>query len=144
MIFFAPGYDPATEANLAVVERLLGGLGPAAARQGAVWWGYTGAVTAPEPSPMLLPLFIQIFSFIRDEFARARSLEERRAVLLRTAELCHQAEAEIDDFFDQDPALDAGSAYLCLLHIWQRLRVWSPGAVSPLMHPDSPPPILFP
>lgn len=213
MIFFVPGYDPATEANLAVVERLLpqvcrpllrdratreallasledmetplfamahgrrdilfgqghthglteddfpslgwrtvfayachtaGGLGPSMARGGAVWWGYTGAVTAPEASPSLLDLFVRIFSFIRDEFALSRSPEAREAVLLRLADLCHQAEMEIDDLYEEDPELDAGSAYLCLLHIWQRLRVWGPESQIPLMHPDAPPPALFP
>lgn len=50
----------------------------------------------------------------------------------------------IADRLDEDPNLDVAPAYLCLSHIWQRLRVWSPGRDSPMMHPDAVPPILLP
>jgi hypothetical protein len=215
VIFFVPGYDPATRANLAVAvlilpadgipllgedatrsallaaladdspsERplfamshgrfsrllaqggetalsdgevgLLGGrvsfayachtasdLGRLAADQGGVWWGYTGAITAPDVSPLFSPLFGKIFSFIRDTFAVAHSRAAREAVLLRIAELCQAAEREVDELLDMDDDLDVTTAYLCLLHIWQRLRVWETGRNIPLQHPASPPPSLF-
>lgn len=213
MIVFVPGYDPETEANLAVAEQirpegchallardatreallaaltaidapvfamshgrrdailaqgggaallredaaLLGlrtvfafachtaaDLGQAAAQAGATWWGYTGAVHAPDPSPRLLPLFVGIFRYIRDVFPQARSRRQRAAVLLRIAELCHQAEHRLDELLETDPGLDAGPAYFCLLHIWQRLRTWGPGEPAPLSHQDAPEPVLFP
>jgi len=213
LIFFVPGYDPATRANLAVAERILpargysmlgegatreelllaldalesplfamshggaddfkaqggglafglkdvprlaarpvfafachtaGGLGQAAADSGTVWWGYTGAVTAPpDSSSPLFDRFVRIFVHIRDNFARARSSEERHTILLRIAELCHGVEEQIDGLLEAGMDLDAGSALFCLLHIWQRLRVWEPGAASPDMHPEAPPPILL-
>ena len=39
--------------------------------------------------------------------------------------------------------LDVGSIYLCLLQLWQRLRVWLPGGMEPLLHPEAPPPALL-
>ena len=213
MIFFVPAYDPATESNLAVAERivpevchsLLGPLatrsrlisalsretvplfamahgrpyrllahkgetaltaedsillarrpvfvyachtatelGEVAARNGVVWWGYTGAVAAPDSAPMFLPLFVGIFAFIRDVFPHASSPEEHGSVLLRLAELCQDAEQSIADRLDEDPDLDVAPAYFCLSHLWQRLRVWSPGRDSPTMHPHAAPPILLP
>jgi hypothetical protein len=213
VIFFVPGYDPATRANLAVAERILpahcytmlgegatreelllsldalesplfamshggadtlkaqggglafglkdvsrlgrrpvfafachtaGGLGQVAAESGTVWWGYTGAVSAPpDSSSPLLDRFAWIFAYIRDAFARARSTEEQRTVLLRIAELCHEAEEQIDALLEAGADLDAGSAFFCLLHIWQRLRIWEPGSIRPRMHPEAPPPILL-
>lgn len=214
MIFFVPGYDPATQANLEIARRVLpdgciallgeqatrsellaalttveeplfgmshgrpnkllgqGGdmalamqdaqrighravfvyachtatdLGESMAGSGALalWWGYTGSITAPETSEVLLPLFSRIFAYICGAFPGALSAEARRATLLRLSELCHEAERGIDDLLISDPELDAGSAYLCLLHIWDRLRIWEPGAREPECHPDSRPPILF-
>ncbi|HEX3529341.1 MAG TPA: hypothetical protein VH988_19975 [Thermoanaerobaculia bacterium] len=120
------------------------GLGKAAAAAGSVWWGYTGAVsTAPDSSPRLLSLFGKVFSYILDSFAEARSGEQRDAVLLRIAELCHEAEEQIDELQESDPDLDAGSALFCLLHIWERLRIWEPGASLPKKHPEAKPPVLF-
>lgn len=213
MIFFVPSYDPATESNLAVAEKIIPedchvlfgshatrsglisalslemvslfamahghpsrllaqgnevafsgddvdilarrsvfvyachtatALGEVAAGKGAIWWGYTGAVTAPDSAPMFLPLFIAIFSFIRDTFPSASSPEDLGKVLLRLAELCHVAEDHIADLLDQDSDLDVAPAYLCLSHIWQRLRIWSPSGDSPMMHPAAAPPVLLP
>ena len=213
MIVFVPGYDAATRANLAVVERILtashhaltgeaatrphlllalasrdsplfvmshgqrdgfaakGGeaaigladlarlrrrpvfafachtvceLGQAAAGGGSVWWGYTGAVTAPPDSPpQLLALCSAIFAYLSDAFTASSSVE-RSAVLVRVAELCHEAEERVDDLLAAGADLDAGAAYLFFLHLWQRLRICEPGMVSPVMHPDAPAPILFP
>jgi hypothetical protein len=212
VIFFIPGYDPATESNLAVGERIVpevcqpllrdratrkellaalshaavplfamshghsdallaqgnekgltkedlsvvgprsvfayachtaGMLGKAAAQGGAIWWGYTGAVTAPDSSALLLPVFVEIFFYLREIFPEAESSEECRMVLLRVAELCEKAQLLVDDLGAEDANLDVMSPSCCLLHIWQRLRVWRPGADSPLKHPDAPLPLLF-
>lgn len=119
-------------------------LGREASRGGTVWWGYTGRITAPELSHEVLSLFTSVFGYIRDAFAPADSAASRRAVLLRIAELCHEAEREVDDLLlATDVDLDAASVLLCLLQIWQRLRVWEPGVPEPMKHPDAPPPILL-
>lgn len=114
------------------------------AASGTVWWGYTGVIAAPESAEELLPLFSRIFAYICGAFPSALSAEARQATLLRISELCHEAERSIDEMLMDDPELDAGSAYLCLLHVWDRLRIWEPGAREPECHPDSRPPILFP
>lgn len=110
---------------------------------GSVWWGYTGRITAPEISEEALPLFCSVFGFLCDAFPSADSSQSRRAVLLRIAELCQQATEEIDRLLQSDLDLDAGPVLLCLLQIWQRLRVWEPGAPEPMRHPDAPPPNLL-
>lgn len=212
MIFFVPGYDPATEGNLAVAihilpdtcrallsdkatrtylleslaladeplfcmshgrpDRLLaqGGetalgstdtpvlgsrrvfafachtateLGEITSKAGTFWWGYTGSITAPDSSAAALPLFVEIFRYIRDAFPAAESADSCREVLSRIAELCHEAEAKVDGLLEAGASFDAASIYLCLLQLWQRLRVWVSGAAEPLLHPDSPPPLLF-
>jgi hypothetical protein len=213
VIFFVPGYDPATRANLAVAERILpanhyamlaegatreelllalealesplfamshgsvdalraqggglafgikdvprlagrpvfayachtaGGLGQVAAEGGTVWWGYTGAITAPpDSSSPLFDQFLQIFAYIRDAFARARSSEERYAILLRIAVLCHEVGERADELREADTDFDASSEFLCLLQIWQRLRVWELGLTVPEMHPEAPPPAFL-
>lgn len=211
MIFFVPGYDPATEANLALAVRILpeasrallgesatrerlltalaeeesalftlshgqaaaileqGGtpaltpddtnvigrrpvfayachttaiLGRIAARNGATWWGYVGSVTAPDVPEILLPIIGRVFIRIRDAFATAESAGERRQLLLDIAEACHQAEVLIGELQEADPELDTLNAYYCLLHLWQRLRLWESGAAEPIQHPEAPPPTL--
>jgi hypothetical protein len=212
VIFFVPGYDLATRANLAVAERILkardhallgegatrphlllalasrdsplfvmshgrrdefaaqggdpalrpvdtprlgrrpvfayachtaGGLGQAAAGNGSVWWGYTGAVTAPPDSPPeLLSLYSGIFEYLCSAFA-VQSPAGRRAVLLRLADLCHEVEEKVDELLASGIDLDAGSAYLSLLHLWQRVRICEPETADLAMHPDAPPPALF-
>ena len=213
MILFVPGYDPATEANLAIAVRIAGrsrallsdeatrerllealaepgdplfamthgrsdrllaqngvtglgqpdatalgsrsifafachtatDLGRSFAQAGAAWWGYTGTISAPDSAPELLPVFSEIFAYLLAAFEHADSTEERLEVLIELAERCHTAERRIDDLLETDPDLDAGTAYLCLLHLWDRLRIWEEGKAGvPLQHPASKPPLLFP
>lgn len=212
MIFFVPGYDPATESNLAVAERILpedcrpllkehasrenlvaalareeiplfamahgvreallghgherafsekdiivlgrrsvfayachtaGTLGREAARGGAIWWGYTGAIQCPDSSAAFLPVFVGVFSRIRDAFSRARSFEDCRAVLLLIGNFYDETVSEVGDLMLDNPDLDTTEANYCLTHLWQRLRVWWPGEELPLKHPAAPDPILF-
>jgi hypothetical protein len=210
MILFAPGYDPATDANLAVARRLAsvsclplladnasraallaalagqstplfalahgrpdallghGGapalaagdatsigprsvyafachtaarLGEAAARQGATWWGYTGAVTAPDvPSALLAPI-VSVFRYVWE--ALADPAIAPAVVLDELVRRCQAAEQEIDVLVENDPALSGFTAYLCLLQIWQRLRIWRPGDATPSKYPAAPEPLLF-
>jgi hypothetical protein len=119
-------------------------LGRAAAGAGATWWGYTGAITSPDVAGEVLPLLAEIFVYLFGAFAGAGSAAARRAVLIQIKERCHAAESRIDVLLETDPDLDAGTAYLCLLHLWDRLRIWEERAESPLQHPEARPPLLFP
>lgn len=118
-------------------------LGEAVAAVHGHWWGYTGSIGAPDLSSELLPLFIRIFSSLREAFPSAQSAREKSEVLSRIADLCREAEERVTDLWMDNADLDIGSALFCLMHIWQRLRVWGPGASVPLKHPEAPPPLLL-
>jgi len=110
---------------------------------GAVYWGYTGAINAPAENPELAFLFLPIFEHIRDAWSLAGTVRERTDVLTQIAALCEQAEERLDDMVLGDGELDAGSAYLCLLHLWDRLRIWTPNAESPEHHPRATMPLFL-
>jgi hypothetical protein len=113
-----------------------GELGPAAAESGATWWGYTGAISAPSHDESTVDVFVEIFEMIADRFAKTSTPAERSRLIQDVADRCiHFAERLGDDA----PA----DAYLCLLHLWQRLRVWVPDAGEPECHPLAPPPIIL-
>ena len=63
--------------------------------------------------------------------------------MLRIAEMCQEAEQMVDGWMETGMDLDAFSAYHCLLHIWDRLRVWEQGQTLPMMHPHAAPPALL-
>jgi hypothetical protein len=213
MIIFAPGYDPATKANLAVARELVstedlallaeeatrsklvdtlranegrplfsmshgrpghfcaqgGGaalssddtsvvgqraiysfachtasrLGYEMCQVGVTWWGYTGTLQAPEAAAGLRGLFVELFRYIREAFVRASSCAERRVVIEEIARRCEVAQGRVDEGALADPDLDVMPAFLCLLHLWDRLRVWPPGAAEPERHERAQPPSLF-
>lgn len=120
-------------------------LGAAAARAGATWWGYTGPIQCPDTGSGAIPvaLFARIFEFIRDIFPGAGDHAEREAALEQIANLCEQAQEDVDERAIRNPDLDVFSAYLCLLHLWDRLRIWAPNEEGPLQHPRAHPPPLF-
>lgn len=118
-------------------------LGSEMSAGGATWWGYTGAIQCPEEAGAFRALFVALFGFIRAAFAGAVTADQRRAVLEEIARKCEEAQAVVDEHAFRDPDLDVWPAYHCLLHIWDRLRIWPPGAVSPEAHPGAQPPSLF-
>jgi hypothetical protein len=92
-------------------------LGRAAARCNAIYWGYTGAVHAPDESPETIGLFQSIFNYIMTEFNSAKDLNSIERVLSGIKEKCDEADSELDD-------LGAGvDSYTATRHIWARLRV---------------------
>jgi hypothetical protein len=116
-------------------------LGESAAREGGVWWGYTGAVTAPDvPEPLLNPI-VEVFLFLRDVLMTGEASTD--GILNELVDRCRAAERRVDDLLTDDPELEVGTAYLCLLQLWQRLRIWQSGAATPQKHPEAPEPLLF-
>lgn len=111
--------------------------------QGAVYWGYSGAINAPAENPELAFLFIPIFEHIRGAWHRAETAQERLAVMEEIAAHCERAQTILDEMGTADVNLDTQSAYLCLLHIWDRLRIWVGPAESPEHHPRSSPPLFL-
>lgn len=118
-------------------------LGSEMSRSGITWWGYTGAIQCPEDAACFRFLFVELFRFIREAFVAASTIAERRAALEEIARRCEEAQGVVDDHASRDPDLDVWTAYHCLLHVWDRLRVWPPGASHPQAHDRAQPPSLF-
>ena len=115
-------------------------LGQEAAQLGTTWWGYTGSIQSPVAEAPFLALFIEIFGYLQAAFAPAQTTEERLAVLEKLAQMCLAAQNKVDSMVGSLPDLDVQEAFLCLMHLWERLRVWTPGAQQPEKHPAAPPP----
>jgi hypothetical protein len=118
-------------------------LGSDMSQRGATWWGYTGSIQCPEDAVSFRSLFVELFRFIQEAFVAASTEVERRAVLEELARRCEEAQSVVDEHAIRDPDLDVWTAYHCLLHVWDRLRVWSPGASLPEAHVRAKPPSLF-
>jgi len=118
-------------------------LGSHMSQSGVTWWGYTGAIQCPEDAAPFRLLFVDLFRFIREAFVVATTAVERRTTLDEIARRCEAAQEIVDDHALRDPALDVWAAYHCLLHVWDRLRVWPPGASLPEAHVRARPPSLF-
>lgn len=118
-------------------------LGSEMSRGGVTWWGYTGAIQCPEDAAPFRVLFVDLFCFIGGAFAAASTGVLRGAVLDEIARRCEEAQGVVDEHALRDPELDVWAAYHCLLHVWDRLRVWAPGATEPEAHGRARPPSLF-
>ncbi len=118
-------------------------LGRAAASQGVIWWGYTGAIQSPVAEEPFRDLFVPIFDLLCVAFSCAATYEERRELLEQLHRRCRSAERAVDDALEADPAVDPSEALLCLLHLWDRLRIWVPGNDAPECHPAAKPPSLM-
>lgn len=118
-------------------------LGAEMSRSGVTWWGYTGAIQCPEDAAPFRLLFVELFRFIREAFVAAPTIAQRRAALEEIARRCEEAQGVVDEHALRDPEVDVWAAYHCLLHVWDRLRVWPPGATEPEAHGRARPPSLF-
>ena len=118
-------------------------LGQEAAQLGTTWWGYTGSIQSPVAEAPFLALFIEIFGYLQAAFAPAQTTEERLAVLEKLAQMCQFAQEEVDRHASAQPDLDVQEAHLCLLQLWDRLRVWTPGGREPEKHPAAKHPLLL-
>ncbi len=116
-------------------------LGRVAARNGAIWLGYTGEISAPPSTPATLSLFASLFDFVRATFPRLRDVGLRQALFHELERRCDEAAAQLDELAERGVLVEM-DAHLCLLHLWQRLRIWVDGEL-PEQHPRSPPPSLF-
>jgi hypothetical protein len=113
------------------------GLGGAMARGGVVWWGYTGTILAPPAGSGREQIFGPVFDHLVGAFLSGVDQLGLREVFTQLRALCRHAEKALFGLFD------AGVAGLedfgCLLHIWNRLRIWLPGSDAPVHHPESKP-----
>lgn len=113
-------------------------IGAEFAQAKSVWWGYTGAITAPPDSAGTRPHIVALFDLIRSRFPVARTCSERQSFLLELKEHCDR----IQEILDHDPPVDVMDSFLFLLHLWSRLRIWA-GDGTPEAHPEAPPPLFL-
>jgi hypothetical protein len=118
-------------------------LGRVAAEHGVTWWGYTGTIQSPSREEPFVGLFVSIFDFLREAFAEATSRDARARVVDELRRRCNDASLAVDAAFEADDSVDPSEALLCLLHVWDRLRIWVPGNETPECHPAARPPSLM-
>jgi len=114
--------------------------GQQAAQNGWTWWGYTGAVSAPGAGEDELPILRGAFAVAVAAFKRGGSpaAAEEAVVALEVAV------RRIQEALDELGGGASQESYLFLLHLWDRLRVWFPGAGAHVNHPRASKPLLFP
>lgn len=110
-------------------------LGRAASECGSVWWGYDVKVNAPEDDPLLLPVFVEVFSFVKCSFGTARSEEEVDQFFHELYERCEGALERLYAIEQDDGAEVPMGAHQCLIQIQQDLLVWTPGSDEPRFAP---------
>jgi hypothetical protein len=88
-----------------------------------IYWCYTGAIAAPSQEPHLIAFFRTIFKHIIDHFPNGSDVASIRALIETIKLLCHQMENEFDLLLEAGEDIDIIN-YTCLLHIWNRLRVY--------------------
>lgn len=146
----APVLDAETVADRKLCDRVMyifachtaTELGRIAANHGATWAGYTGWISAPPVTQTSLEVLASVFDFVCASIPHMRDTGFRQRFLLDLEARCEQAAAALDELAAAGVGVEL-DAYLCLLHVWQRLRIWSEGDQEPARHPDAPPPSLF-
>ncbi len=117
-------------------------LGKSAADAGSIWWGYSDTISCAVDSPDLSEIFTEIFTFMRDNFQNATSPEEIQAILETLKQICDEAAELVDNIDFETEFSDIAEIQMTLLHIWDRLRIWIPGAEDPESHPHKSSPSL--
>lgn len=118
-------------------------LGKTMADNTNTWWGFTGAISAPDSENEAQEIIKSVFQYVLENFDRENmiSKQEIHKVLLEIKELCNMINHELDKVGDD---LDYLGTRLCLEHFWNRLRVWyKEEMLEPIKHPDAPEPLLL-
>jgi hypothetical protein len=111
-------------------------LGKRASTHGTYWWGYQIPVSAPSDHPMALPVFVEIFSFIKEAFAAARTEREQDQFFATLFERCDTAHDLLESIDGTDVPVSFDSFQL-LVQLRLDLVVWSPGAIEPRRNPQA-------
>ena len=110
-----------------------------------VWWGYTGAISAPDSEQEVREIVKPIFKYVLDNFHLVTydSNPSISEVLVEIKVLCDTANEQLDSLNTNDD-LNYFDTKLCLEHFWNRLRIWyKDGILEPMKHPHAPSPFLF-
>ncbi|HSO00810.1 MAG TPA: hypothetical protein VLS89_21110 [Candidatus Nanopelagicales bacterium] len=110
-------------------------LGRAASEHGSTWWGYDIPVNAPENDPLLLPIFVEVFSFIKSSFGAARRDGEIDQFFLELHERCEDALYRLYELEQEREFPVPLGAHQCLIQIQKDLLVWIPQSYEPRFAP---------
>lgn len=112
-------------------------LGRRAGEAGWIWWGYIAPITSPDDRAETLPVFVELFAFVRDHFPRCTAQEEVHALLLHIKDRCEHAGDKLYEILQARDDLDLLGAFKCVDDFWNLLAVWRAGAIAPERHPAS-------
>lgn len=119
-------------------------LGEVVAQHGGVWFGYTGPISAPDTDSQCYEDFVAIFRFIAISVPLLSTLEEREQFWQKLHQLCEGAKRKVSTRYFGKKTNKIFGMLSALFQIWDRLRIWIPGASRPEMHPRATLPILQP
>lgn len=111
-------------------------------QKGTIYWGYNFQITAPDEQSEIKQLFVNLFSFIYNHFHTNTEITKVENFLVDLEQKCEETNYLLDQIYEQYPAIFSSETYRCLLHIWSRLRVFTPNG-EVLKHPNAPEDLLF-
>lgn len=117
-------------------------LGYHLAQQDVIWWGYDCAITAPDPRPKYIDVYVDLFNFVKDGFFKASTSEDILEFIHRIKDEVDLAVQKLDVLTQNDPPETILSLYSCCEQLWKALRVWLDKAEQPVRHPFAPEPYL--
>lgn len=105
-----------------------------------IWWGYTGAISAPDEDITSIKVVTPIFEFIIQNYHKCNNDIEFDNFLEELEKLCYIAQKKLDEI---DTYGFMGTRY-CIEHIWNRLRiVVNLKGVKIIKNKNAPKPDLF-
>lgn len=117
-------------------------LGSHYAQNGATWWGYDCAITAPDDRNEFIDIFSNLIRDIKSTFANGIDQQSVLLALENIKAACHTAEAELYTIGAQNDQY-AMSLFCCCRQTWQHLRVWLSGSANSISHPNAVPMSIF-
>jgi len=102
---------------------------------GSAWWGYTGTIVAPPDHVSEADIVAPVFDHLVTAFLNSQTPGSVSNVFDTLRSRCAEAAERLDARFETGEAVDM-ETYYCLLHVWDRLRIWLPGIGEPLHHPE--------
>lgn len=112
-------------------------LGGGVASAGGWWFGYAGVIDAPGDGAEEAALLRALFSRVRDLCWQAADSGSPARIIDLIWDMIGDTESamlEIDS---------SNITFFCLFSMRNRLRLWCPGAASPLKHPEATDPPLY-
>ncbi|MBT1443419.1 hypothetical protein KJI95_02630 [Shewanella sp. JM162201] len=117
-------------------------LGEVAARNNIKWFGFVEPINPPETDSSLLNVYVDIFSFIFENFPNVSCDNSALNFLDNLKLLCAHKSEHIDGITLSNGGPPTLSAYISVKQMWEKQKIWLPGYGS-VVHPGAPAPILW-